>query len=246
MKQNTSWGNVADWYAKHLEDKDSYHVHVVLPNLLRILDIKKGEHVLDLACGTGFFSEVFHAQGAKVTAVDIGKELIALAKEHASSDISFFVSHAHELKFIEDKSIDKIALILAVQNIKEVKEVFIESKRVLKEGGKMVVVMNHPTFRIPGASSWEWVGDKEYRRIDSYLSEKSSEIIMHPGSPKSEVTVSFHRSLQFYVKLARNAGFAITRLEEWISHKSSQIGPRQKEEDRMRKEIPLFMMIELA
>ncbi len=246
MKQNTSWGSVAEWYAKHLEDKDSYHSQVVLPNILRVLDIQKGQHVLDLACGTGFFSEAFYAAGAQVTGVDIGKELISLAKEHASKDIAFYVSHAHELKFIEDKSIDTIALILAIQNIKEVKEIFIECKRVLKQDGRLIVVMNHPAFRIPGASHWEWSGDKEYRRIDLYLSEKSSEIVMHPGSAQSEVTVSFHRPLQYYVKLARAAGFSITRLEEWISHKSSEKGPRQKEEDRLRKEIPLFMMIELA
>ncbi|MBA3551135.1 methyltransferase domain-containing protein, partial [Patescibacteria group bacterium] len=238
MKQNTSWGSVAEWYAKHLEDKDSYHSQVVLPNILRVLDIQKGQQVLDLACGTGFFSEAFHAAGAQVIGVDIGKELIDTAREHTSKDITFIVSKAHELKDIKNKSIDKIAIILAIQNIKEVKDVFVEARRVLKQGCSLVVVMNHPMFRIPGGSSWEWSQDKEYRRIDYYLSEKSSEIIMHPGRDIREVTVSFHRPLQYYVKLARNAGFNIIRIEEWISHKSSEKGPRQKEEDRLRKEIP--------
>ncbi len=70
--------------------------------------------------------------------------------------------------------------------------------------------------------------------------------MMHPGKGDNEVTVSFHRPLQYYVKLARAAGFSISRLEEWISHKSSEAGPRKKEEDRIRKEIPLFMMIEFS
>jgi hypothetical protein len=38
---------------------------------------------------------------------------------------------------------------------------------------------------------------------------------------------------------------AITRLEEWISHKTSEEGPKKKIEDDARKEIPLFMCLEM-
>ena len=72
---------------------------------------------------------------------------------------------------------------------------------------------------------------------------------MKPGSSKGQnveqITVSFHRPLQYYSKLFSATGFVITRLEEWISHKRSQVGPRQKEEDRMRSEIPLFLFVEI-
>jgi hypothetical protein len=39
--------------------------------------------------------------------------------------------------------------------------------------------------------------------------------------------------------------FAITRIEEWISHKESEKGPRKEAEDRARKEFPLFLAIEV-
>ncbi len=68
---------------------------------------------------------------------------------------------------------------------------------------------------------------------------------MHPGQAKSESTISYHRSLQDYTKGLAKAGFSITRLEEWISHKKSQTGPRQEAEDTARKEIPLFLMLEV-
>lgn len=248
MKKDTSWGKVADWYQGYLSDKDSYHSQVVAPNLLRVMEIKPREKVLDLACGTGFFSELFHAQGAEVVGVDIGKELIALAQKNASKDITFIVSAAHTLTGVEDNSIDKIACVLAIQNINEVQETIAECKRVLKPKGKVFLVMNHPAFRIPGNSAWQWdeAQKKQYRRIDAYLSEKAVEIVMHPGSKPDEKTISFHWSLQYYVKLARTHGFVISRLEEWISHKSSEKGPRQQEEDRMRKEIPLFLLLELT
>ncbi|MDQ3014666.1 MAG: class I SAM-dependent methyltransferase [bacterium] len=247
-KKNTSWGNVAVWYREYLEDENSYQSQVILPQLLRILEIKRGETVLDLACGTGFFSEVFHAEGARVVGIDIGPELIALAKQHASPEIRFSVAPAHKLGALQDATIDKIVIVLAIQNIKEVKEMLDECKRVLKPGGSVVIVMNHPAYRVPGGSSWGWDEkvNQQYRRVDQYLSEKTVEIAMHPGKDPHKKTVSFHRSLQYYAKLARNAGFAMTRLEEWISHKASETGPRQKAEDRIRKEIPLFLMLELT
>jgi ubiquinone/menaquinone biosynthesis C-methylase UbiE len=248
MKKDTSWGKVAGWYAEHLNDPESYHSRVILPNLLRLMDVKKGDKVLDLACGTGFFSKAFSEAGAAVIGVDIGRELI----EHAKKQVPrahFFVSPAHILTGIASQSIDKISLVLAIQNIKEIREMLTECARVLVPAGKLYIVMNHPAFRIPKGSSWEWDKEnKQYRKIDHYLSEKTISIDMQPGKKKAgknAETVSFHRPLQYYFKLLSNAGFSVTRLEEWISHKSSEKGPRQKEEDRMRKEIPLFLFMEV-
>jgi len=244
MKKNTSWGNVATWYKDHLLAEDSYHAQVIAPNLTRVIDIKPEEKILDLACGTGYFSEIFQSRGAQVFGVDISPELIALAKRHASSQITFSVAPAHETK-LPSNSFDKIACVLAMQNIKEVREVLAECKRILKKSGKLYIVINHPAFRIPQTSSWGWENEKQYRRLDGYMSEKTVEIVMNPGKAKSEKTVSFHRPLQYYSKLLQANGLAITRIEEWISHRESEKGPRQKEEDRMRKEIPLFMLIEV-
>ena len=38
-------------------------------------------------------------------------------------------------------------------------------------------------------------------------------------------------------------GFALAGLEEWISHRVSERGPRAGAEDRARKEFPLFLML---
>ena len=108
--------------------------------------------------------------------------------------------------------------------------------------------MNHPAFRIPKRSSWGFDEElkQQYRRVDGYLRESKEEIDMKPGSKSSDsLTVSFHRPLQYYTKLFSATGFAVTHLEEWISHKQSQVGPRQKEEDRTRSEIPLFLFMEI-
>ncbi|MEI6297088.1 MAG: class I SAM-dependent methyltransferase [bacterium] len=246
---STSWGKVAGWYDEVVEEKGSYQRDVVLPNLLRIMDIKGGEKILDLACGQGFFSGEFLAKGADVVASDISEELIFIAKNNSKNNgIKFFVSPADNIKFLEEKSVDKIAVVLAIQNIENIGGVLKECSRVLKDGGKIYFVLNHPAFRIPKESSWGYDEEEniQYRRMDAYLSESRIKIDMNPGernAPKN-FTISFHRPLQLYSKVLRNNGFCINTIEEWVSDKKSQSGPRQKAEDKARKEFPMFMIIE--
>ncbi|MDP3948537.1 MAG: class I SAM-dependent methyltransferase [bacterium] len=85
----------------------------------------------------------------------------------------------------------------------------------------------------------------QYRRIDSYLSPAKIKIDMHPSEKIKKVyTYSFHHSIQDYMKALAASSLAIVKLEEWISHRKSETGPRAKAEDIARKEIPAFMAFE--
>lgn len=260
MKEKTSWGHVAGWYDDLLEkSSDSFQEKVILPNLLRIISPNKNISILDIACGQGYFSRAFQKEGALVTGVDISRELVELAKKNSPKEISYFVSPAEKVSNVftdrapktnPARQFDVATIILAIQNIADMKTAFIEAAKLLKpSSGRLILVINHPIFRIPGKTSWVWDEEakSQYRRIDSYMSDSQSEIDMSPGKSSSKIsnkTISFHRPLQSYFKALNSAGFVVTRLEEWISHKQSQKGPRSAEEDRIRKEIPLFMCIE--
>lgn len=241
----TSWERVAPWYDELLKGDDTYQLKVILPQLERLMEIKRGEAILDLACGQGFFSNHFEKAGGEVIGVDASRQLIARAKE-AFRRVKFYVGQADKLSFIKNKTVDKVAIILAIQNIQEVGSVFKECARVMKSGGRLFIVMNHPSFRIPKASGWGWDEEykTQYRRIDQYLSESKVKIQMHPGDDPDSHTLSFHRPLQFYFKTLKNNGFLVRNVEEWESHKKSQPGPRAKAEDKARKEIPLFLFLE--
>ncbi len=246
MNKSTSWGKVAIWYDNYLSKNGTYQKDLILPNILRLLTIKKNETVLDLACGQGFFTGEFAKIAGKTIGVDLSEELISLAKKHLPSAIDYRVGSADNLSFLNDKSVDKITIILSLQNIENVSDTLKECSRVLKQGGKLYIVLNHPAFRIPKNSSWGWneKNKSQYRRIDSYLSESKVKIQMHPGDNPKEVTWSFHRPIQYYVKLLSKNGFLVYRMEEWNSNKKSEPGPKAEEENRIRSEIPLFLFIE--
>jgi len=245
VSKSTSWGKVAGWYNDLLEKEDgTYQKNLILPNLLRLLQIKRGELILDLACGQGFFAREFAKIGAKVIGVDISPELINIAKQ--DKVVEYHVSQAHKLDFLHSESVDKITIILSLQNIENLNEVIKETSRVLKPKGKLFIVLNHPAFRIPKESSWGWdePSKVQYRRLDSYLSESKVQIQMRPGDNPQEKTISFHRPLQFYFKLLSKYNFLISGLEEWNSHKVSEVGPKKEAEDKARREFPLFLFLE--
>lgn len=246
-KASSSWGKVATWYDDLLEkDSDTYQTQVILPNLMRVLAVKRGERVLDIACGQGFFTRALSEAGAAATGADISKELVALASK-TSRCIPYHVAPSHELSFAKDGSYDTALIVLAIQNIEKMTETFAEASRVLTPSGRLVLVLNHPAFRVLKHSSWGYdeAARVQYRRVDRYLSGEKVLVDMHPGQRNSEHTVSYHRSLQDISKALRKSGFAITRMEEWISHRISGKGPRQNAENVARKEIPLFMMLEV-
>lgn len=244
--KNTSWGGVASWYDAMVEGPGgSFQTDLILPNLGRRLKLATNDVVVDIACGQGFFCRAFSSAGARVVGVDIAPELIAIAKLK-SPTLEYHVASSEKLDFIADASADKVTCISAIQNIEKLNSTLNEAARILKPTGRLYIVMNHPCFRVPKMSSWGWDEQfkVQYRRIDAYLGERKVAMQMHPGSNPEEVTASFHRPLQSYVKALEKAGLAVCGLEEWNSHKESDSGPRAGAENEARKQIPLFLFLE--
>lgn len=247
QNKKTSWGPVASWYDEMLGGKDTYQLKVILPNLLRIVP-PTGKRIIDIACGQGFFSKMYADAGATVLGVDIAPELIAYAKKYESKNLSFAVAPAEALAPVPNGSFDAALIVLALQNIKDMPQALKEASRTLVKGGALVIVLNHPCFRILKASAWGYdeSAGVQYRRIDKYGMPFSIKVDMTPGkkAPSEKIhTMSFHRPLQDYFKALSGAGFSVIGLEEWISHKQSERGPRAKAEDAARKEFPMFLTI---
>lgn len=270
--EGTHWGGVANWYDELVGDEGSeYHREVILPGVLRLLEQKKAKAtdesvtkapafkqkiILDLACGQGVMCRALATENPawRVVGVDAASELIRAAEARNKMDrlpIEYIVADATklreypELKPLAEVGVDAITCILAIQNMSPLSPIWEACARLLKPQGKLILVMMHPSFRIPKKSGWGWDErtHSQYRRVEGYMSSTQTKIQMHPGADPSATTVTFHRPLQAYINTLTSHGLLIDHLDEWVSHKTSQPGPKQAALDQSRKDIPMFMAI---
>ena len=241
------WDQAAAWYDSLVGDKgNDYQKTIILPGALRLLGLQKEDTVLDLACGQGVFSRYLVSKGIiHVEGLETSKEMVRLAALRSKGRILFHYGDAGGKNVLKGKSFDAIACLLAVQNIKNLKPVLVNVARWLKPGGKFVLVMTHPCFRIPRQTHWGWDEEKktQFRRVDHYISEVDIPILTPPMAVSDKFTVTHHRPLQNYFSEFSTAGLLVDVLEEWVSKKTSQPGKRSRAENRARKEIPLFLAL---
>jgi ubiquinone/menaquinone biosynthesis C-methylase UbiE len=239
-KAQNSWGNVASWYDNNLDNPNTYQSQVILPNLTRLLDLKKSDRLFDLACGQGFFCARYE-DICPIVGVDISPELIAIAKE-STSKTEYHVCRAERIETLNLKPFTKVLTVLALQNIQDLAKTFTNVSNLMSKGSKWYIVLNHPSFRQLRKSSWVMDKDNntQTRVLTGYMSSYTQEILMNPSKKNSERTLTYHRPLQEYIKIAKNNNMVLTNLEEWISH-TKQDTPAL---ETAKKEFPMFMYLE--
>jgi SAM-dependent methyltransferase len=243
----SSWDAAEKWYSGCVGEKGHYyHQSVVLPNALRMLNLKKQKSLLDLGCGQGVLARHL-PDSIEYAGVDIAKKLIDEAKRIIPKmAVSFHIGDATAKKLpLEKTDFDRAACILALQNMEHGEGAIQSAARHLRHLGELLLVLNHPCFRIPRQSGWG-IDEKsalQYRRINGYMSPMKIPLQIHPGKgEKSEIFHSYHHPLSEIMSWLSKAGFYVRSLEEWVSDKKS-VGPKSRMEDRARREIPLFLAL---
>lgn len=245
QKTNTSWAPVGKWYNELVStDGHYFHQHVILPKILKLMELKPGESVLDLACGQGILSSVL-PENVTYLGIDSANNLINIAKKNdRRPHHHYLVSDITKPFALPGQLFDFITIILALQNIENYKQVVLNAGMHLKPDGKFIIVLNHPYFRIPKNTSWgiDATNKVQYRRVDRYLTPQKIPVTIHPGQHNSPVTWSFHHPLSDYSRTLNESGMSVSHIEEWVSDKKSQ-GSVAVMENNARAEIPLFMAI---
>jgi ubiquinone/menaquinone biosynthesis C-methylase UbiE len=245
---DTSWDKVAGWYDRHVSEDSDHQRDLIIPGALRMLEPKAGEKILDIGCGQGAFSCKLASLGVQVTGIDSSPKLIAIAKKRysGSQNIQYKVADASKLSGEASGNFDAVCSILAIQNMDPLDDIVKSSSRVLKRGGRMLWVLNHPCFRIPRQSGWGFDEKRklQYRRVDRYMTPLKIPIQMHPGSAPNIHTWTFHRPLTEYFGALNKYGFVVNKLEEWVSQRKSRPGKIARAENMSREEIPMFLAIE--
>ena len=108
------------------------------------VDPRVGEHVLDLAAGTGASTQSLAATGADVIACDFSLGMLRAGRA-ARPELNFVAGDATQLPFA-DHSFDAVTISFGLRNIVDPDAGLREMLRVCKPGGRLVVCeFSHPT-----------------------------------------------------------------------------------------------------
>ncbi len=100
----------------------------------RELKANKGEKVLEIGCNQGILVKKMRERGIDTQGIDINPQAV---KESLAQEVH--VMDATSLQF-PDNSFDKIYSLHTIEHITDVKAVFLEISRVLRPGGRVVLV----------------------------------------------------------------------------------------------------------
>ncbi len=242
--KNTSWEQSGKWYNKIVGTRGHYfHENLILPNVLRLLNLEKNSTLLDIGCGQGILAKKIPPT-IEYTGIDLAKNLINYAgQSDKNRKHIYYIADATKPIPSGNRNYSHAAAILALQNIENAASAIQQVSYCLQNKGKFIIVLNHPCFRIPRQSGWG-IGENQiqYRYINRYMSPLKIPINMHPGKNQSELTWSFHQPLSYYIQSLKANGFLVDSIEEWVSNKTSK-GPAAGMENLARSEIPLFLAI---
>ncbi len=240
----TSWENVHEWYDREVgKDGHYYHEHVIFPHLLRLLNTPR--KILDVGCGQGVLSRKL-PKSSQYLGLDLSESLIGKAKTlQPWRKERFIVQDACAPFILKEKDFSHAVCLLSLQNLADPKAALYNIAQHLELDGRLLLVLNHPCFRIPRQSGWHVDAGKKLqsRRVDRYMSPLEIPIQTNPSQGENSTqSMSFHHPLSFYSQLLFETGFSIERIEEWCSDKAST-GASARMENRARQEFPLFLAI---
>ncbi|MFA5891994.1 MAG: methyltransferase domain-containing protein [Actinomycetota bacterium] len=156
--------------------------------VVRLVDARPGESILDAACGTGKYTIEFHNAGAAVMGVDFSDGMLAVAaRKHPA--LSFrYADLSLPLPF-EAASFDKVNCAQALKHIADLRAVFRDVARVLRPGGAFIFSVTHPDM------CW-----------DDYEIDSRADVDL-----RAEADMHDHRFCDYFEALERN-GFDLDRL----------------------------------
>lgn len=122
------------WDAKLYDDKHAF-VFQYGESVLELLDVKPGERILDLGCGTGHLTKKIQEEGAEVVGIDASPDMIAKAKENYPG-LDFRVANGADFNF--DEPFDAVFTNATLHWIQDADGVIKSVYRVVKPSGRFV------------------------------------------------------------------------------------------------------------
>jgi SAM-dependent methyltransferase len=203
------WDNMASYWISPETEGEYHHTYKILPNVYRMLDARKGEKILDVACGEGTLARHLAKLGVEIIGIDISKMLDrAIKKENKDKlGIRYIKLNAEDLsKEFKNIKFDKIVCNMALMDIEDHKTTIKNISNVLKENGIFVFSITHPAFAWPTCTSMRIPkgsqrNEDKVRIVLDYFDERPTLVEYWPDAP----SLYFPRTISVYVnELVKN------------------------------------------
>ena len=225
-KENRSiWNANAEWWDDRIGDGNDFQVLLIEPATERLLRPRKGDLILDIACGAGRFARRMAALGARVVAFDHGAKFIKRARSRTPSAaaIEYRVLDAagkKALLSLGKRRFDKAVCTMALMDMPVIEPLMSALRDLLKPGGAFVFSVTHPCFNSAGIQRFCEMYEEEAGRhiirtgvkVSAYATPfaKRTEGII--GQPEPQYY--FHRPIHVLFGAAFKAGFVADGIEE--------------------------------
>lgn len=196
--------------------------HTEVPAVLALVGPVRNKRVLDACCGPGRHSKKLIEKGARLTGFDISEQMVRIAREHCANKGTFFSADIEHAK-LPSSSFDVIISSLSLMYLRNIAPAFINFRRWLKPGGKLVFSLYHP--------------NRFLHKIPDLDFSKSRKVWIHLDGCDVTVYNYYHPMEKYFDALTKN-GFEIRKFVEPVLAKRFKGWP----EDNYR--IPRSIVIE--
>ncbi|EGR0771692.1 malonyl-[acyl-carrier protein] O-methyltransferase BioC [Vibrio cholerae] len=154
--------------AAHYDQHAAFQRDVGLRLLQKMPSCLKGLQVLDLGCGTGYFSALLRERGAQVVCADISHAMLEQARQRCGDEgMSYQLADAEQLPFTS-ACFDLVFSSLALQWCEDLSLPLSEIRRVLKPHGQafLSTLLDGSLFELEQA----WRSVDHHRHINQFIS----------------------------------------------------------------------------
>jgi len=177
---------------------------------VRRLKPRTGEHILDMAGGTGDIAFRMEPLGASITVADINPEMLAVGMERAAKkgldSMVWTEANAEVLQF-PDKFFDAYTIAFGIRNVTDIPKALREAHRVLKRGGRFFCLEFSTTL-------WPGFG-QVYDAYSHHLVPKLGQLLANDADSYRYLIESIRRfpDMAKFESMIREAGFTQTKVE---------------------------------
>ncbi|HTI25790.1 MAG TPA: class I SAM-dependent methyltransferase [Kutzneria sp.] len=171
------------------------------PAIVELAGEVTGRRILDAGCGAGPISAALRERGAIVSGFDLSAKMVELARRRLGADTDLRVVDIAQPLPYPDAAFDDVVAALVLHYLEDWSGPLAELRRVLRPGGRLFVVVNHPIIL-----------KMERRETDYFATTKWSEEYDFNG--QQAVLTYWHRPLHAMTDAFTAAGFRISVISE--------------------------------